>query len=54
MAGRLAAGEMGNGVLLEEMKPAEQKLRDEMYQVATLNADIKFDFFGNSTIGAWI
>ena len=34
MAGRLAAGEMGNGVILEEMKPAEQKLREQMYQVA--------------------
>jgi len=32
VAGRLAAGEMGNGVLLEEMKPAEQKLREQMYQ----------------------
>ena len=41
MAGRLAAGEMGNGVLLEEMKPAEQKLRDEMYQVATFHAGNK-------------
>ena len=37
MAGRLAAGETGNGVLLEEMKPAEQKLRDQMYQVAVVH-----------------
>ena len=37
----MAAGEMGNGVLLEEMKPAEQKLRDEMYQVATFHAGNK-------------
>ena len=43
MAGRLAAGEMGNGVLLEEMKPAEQKLRDQMYQVATFQAGDKFE-----------
>lgn len=43
MAGRLAAGEMGNGVLLEEMKPAEQKLRDQMYQVAIFCAGDKFD-----------
>lgn len=32
VAGRLAAGEMGNGVILEEMKPAEEKLREQMYQ----------------------
>ena len=38
MAGRLAAGEMGNGVLLEEMKPAEQKLREQMYQVNFLRS----------------
>ena len=41
VAGRLAAGEMGNGVLLEEMKPAEEKLRDQMYQVATFHAGNK-------------
>ena len=38
VAGRLAAGEMGNGVILEEMKPAEEKLREQMYQVALDNS----------------
>jgi len=32
VAGRLIAGEMGNGIELENMKPAEQQLRDTMYK----------------------
>ena len=32
VAGRLVAGEMGNGVVLEEVKPKEQAVRDAMYQ----------------------
>merc|ERR1719270_2980599 len=32
VAGRLAAGEMGNGIELEDIKPVEQKLREQMYQ----------------------
>ena len=33
VAGRLAAGEMGNGVELEDMKPKEMKKKEAMYQV---------------------
>ena len=32
VAGRLAAGEMGNGVELENVKPKELKKKEEMYQ----------------------
>merc|ERR1719414_659340 len=32
VAGRLIAGEMGNGIELENMKPGEQQLRDTMYK----------------------
>jgi len=32
VAGRLVAGEMGNGVELENMKPKEKELREKMYQ----------------------
>ena len=32
VAGRLAAGEMGNGIELENMKPKEKKKKEAMYQ----------------------
>merc|ERR1719219_1793100 len=32
VAGRLAAGEMGNGVELENIVPRESKKKEEMYQ----------------------
>ena len=32
VAGRLAAGEMGNGIELESMKPKEKKKKEAMYQ----------------------
>ena len=33
VAGRLAAGEMGNGIELEDIKPKEKKKKEAMYQV---------------------
>merc|ERR1719449_54365 len=32
VAGRLAAGEMGNGIELENIKPKEKKKKEDMYQ----------------------